>query len=263
MDELFIFEKLAQALSDTSLTQLVDDLGFLVGVSMGSLFIIIAGSFLISEAFSAFSGKMHLPFGRVLAGALVVIVAFLAAAALRSAIAESVGIWGQLIAMVILLIGLLGFGTWLTMQLDLGKSLLLAPLFAICLAVPVLLFNFVVWPGSESRVAAARLNLETLDLARYGIEDIEALGIEKEAVNAVDQLEARMLEATSQVAPSQLAMAVRKQEMQEAYEEILLWSERVADGTEQQRRDYRQMLRRYEEARKALTQEQRAKPSGT
>lgn len=262
MDDLFLFEKLMQALSDATFIQVVDDFGFVVGVSLGCFLILVAGSFLISEAFSAFSGKMHLPFGRVAAGALVVIMAFLAAGALRSAIAGQAGVWGQLAGMVLLLIGVLGFGTWMTMQLDLGRSLMLAPIFAIAMAFPVLVFNFVIWPGTETRLTAARSNLETVDFDRYGFEAMEAEGDEGGAISAVDQLEARMLRSEARVAPSKLAIAVRQHELQEAYQAIKLWSERAAKGNEEQRRDYRQILRRYEEARMQLMRDQASDGSG-
>ncbi len=241
MDEVALLEKFIKALGDGSLLQVLDDAGFIFGVGLGSFFVMTAGAFLLAEGFAALAGKPHLPFGRTLAGAMVVCAAAMGAALVYGLLGQAAGTLAQVAAASLVVLAMLAVGNWLVLQAAFLRALALAPFFALLVSLPMLVFTLIIWPGAESRFADAKENLEGIDLSEYGIGD-------RIEVDAVDELEERLKSRDTPEAIANRALARREAELNTAYAAIKERHEASASWTPDQQAAYRQLLRRYEEA---------------
>jgi len=249
MEELAFIEQMMEALADESVLQFIDDVGFLIGVGVGMLLLVMGGTFLAAHGFAALAGKPHLGFGQALGGAIVVFAATSLAAITRLWFVES-PFWVQLLSMAGVVFFTLTAGNWLALRVNLAKAVKWGPVFALLLSAPLLLLFFVVLPGGEERLAAAKANFEQIDAAQYGLA---------EKTNSVDALERRMaLHQGGKVPPSKVAMSVREEELEIAYEAIKERHARSQEWDEAESSSYRQVLRRYTEAVEKLREDKSA-----
>jgi len=249
MEELAFIQKMMEALADESVLQFIDDVGFLVGVGIGMVLLMMGGTFLAAHGFAALAGKPHLGFGQALGGAIVVFAATSLAAITRLWFVDS-PLWLQLLSMAVVVYFTLTIGNWLALQVNLAKAVKWGPVFGLLLTGPVLLLIFVLLPGSEARLAAAKANFEQIDSSQYGLA---------KETDSVEALERRMAsQQGGQVPPSKVAMSVREEELAIAYEAIKERHARSKEWDEEETSSYRQILRRYTEAVEKLRQDKSA-----
>jgi len=239
-ESIIIFDWLRELLAEPGFNATLDHVGFLVGVGVGALLVLLGGAFLVVEWFAALAGRPHLSGWRGLMGCLMVMVVFVMAALVRGMVDGWVGFWGQLLVVCGVMVGMLGLGAWMVLGLPAGRSWALAPIFSVVMAPFLFGFNFAIWPELEGHVAGARASVESIDWKRFGFGD--------DGEDSMDALEARMGLGEGEFEPMRRALAKRETELQEIYAVMKTRYDQAADWDAAERAAYQQQVQMYQAA---------------